>query len=69
MDKGDLVAFTANSRYGEWNRGEMAYFEGYLVKYPENQATIVTLTTYPGGIAVWALEDEIRPHFEQLTLF
>jgi hypothetical protein len=69
METGDLVAFTANSRFGEWNKGDMARFDRFLVEYPLNQSSIAQLTLSETATAVWALLDEIRPHFEQLTLF
>jgi len=66
---GQLVKFTANARYKEWNKQELAEITDILVTFPDNQTTLYMVRPHGSNTQFWVYEAEITPTFEQLTLF
>lgn len=60
------VRFLADSRNGDWKKGDLGEVEKTLVTPPQNQNTIYVVQI--GDKKVWATEKDVEPN-EQLTIF
>lgn len=69
LNIGQLVRFTTNPRFSEWNKRDLAKITDILAEYPYNQSTVYLVNSVANKRQFWVTEAEIEPTFEQLTLF
>ena len=60
------VRFTADSRLGDWKKGQYAVIDRVLALPPQNQSALYVLRF--NDRKVWATEKDIEPVY-QLTIF
>lgn len=61
------VRFLADSRHGDWKKGQLASVVKELVVPPQNQFKILVVEL-EDGTQVWATDKDFEP-FNQLSLF
>lgn len=66
---GQIVRFTANSRFDEWKKRDLAEISAVLAQKPDNQSTIYMVEDRAKKGPFWVVEGEIEPYFDQLSLF
>lgn len=60
------IRFLADSRYGDWKKGDVGTITKTLALPPQNQLALYVVSIH--GTEVWATGKDIEP-FMQLTIF